>query len=282
VDDNARILFLSDCHRGDGGLTDDLWPNRELYLNVLTHYYERGYTYVEVGDGDELWKNRRFAPILNAHRSTHDLLQQFHRQKRLHLILGNHDQARLFRMGPVLKEGIPLTEGLVVRQRETGHEILVVHGHQADFERDPGLFFSRLGVRHFWRRLQQRGYWRNPNWKKMAEERSWLGRALARGMLRRNEAVEARLNSWLARPRAAHPDGQPANGHGPALLCGHIHVPHLSAPGEPTYLNTGCCIVPGQITGLELEDGQLSLLKWTDGDGLRGELLAGPRPLDHL
>jgi hypothetical protein len=103
-------------------------------------------------------------------------------------------------------------------------------------------------------------------------------------MLRRNEAVEARLNSWLIRPPAARPDGagRRTNGHGPALLCGHIHVPHLSAPGEPTYLNTGCCIVPGQITGLELQDGQLSLLKWTNGKGLKGELLAGPRPLDHL
>jgi UDP-2,3-diacylglucosamine pyrophosphatase LpxH len=270
VDDRSRILFISDCHRGDGGPTDDLWPNRRLYQDVLAHYFREGYTYIEVGDGDELWKNRRLAPILRAHRPTYDLLHRYHKQERLHLIMGNHDYAHP-RLRAIAKEGIPAREGLVLQYDGTGHDLLVLHGHQVDFERDPGLTFSRLGVRHFWRSLQTRGYWRNPNWAELAGGRSWLGRAIARGMLNRNKNVEARLTSWLTRPST--------NGSRRGILCGHTHVARLAAPGEPAYFNTGCCIVPGQITGLELQAGQLSLVKWSGEKGIDRELLAGPRPL---
>jgi UDP-2,3-diacylglucosamine pyrophosphatase LpxH len=266
VDDYSRILFLSDCHRGDGGPTDDLWPNRRLYLDVLTRYYQRGFTYVEVGDGDELWKNRRLAPIRQAHRPVYDLLHDMYEQDRLHLLMGNHDYADLSQRA-LAKEGIPARKALVLQHHESGLEILVAHGHQVDFEHDPGLVFSRLGVRYFWRGLQQRGYWRSPDWTVMAQGQSWLGRLIARSMLRRNRIVEARLLSWNA---------------GPALLTGHTHDARFAEPGAPSYFNTGCCIVPGQITGIELEAGQLSLVRWTGESDLARELLAGPRSLSEL
>ena len=265
VDDRSRILFLSDCHRGDGGPTDDLWPNRRLYLDVLDHYYRRGFTYVEVGDGDELWKNRRLAPILSAHRPVYDLLGEFHQQDRLHLIMGNHDYASP-RLRTISKRGIPARRGLVLQHTQTGQELLVTHGHQADFERDPGLTFSRLGVRHIWRALQKRGHLCNPDWTELLHGPSWLGRTLARGMLNRNVVVEERLTSW----------------RGPGLLCGHTHVARFAAPGEPPYFNTGCCIIPGQITGIELQNDQLSLVKWTCNSHLERTRLAGPRPLSSL
>jgi hypothetical protein len=139
-----------------------------------------------------------------------------------------------------------------------------VHGHQADFEHEPGLVISRLGVRHFWRGLQSRGYWRNPDWTEMLRGPSWLGRTIARSMLNRNRLVEARLLDWV------RPDG-------PALLTGHTHVARFAALGAPAYYNTGCCIVPGQITGLELDRGQLSLVRWTGESNVEREVPAGPR-----
>jgi UDP-2,3-diacylglucosamine pyrophosphatase LpxH len=262
------LVFFSDCHRGDGGLADDLWPNRELYTNVLAHYYAQGYTYIEVGDGDELWKNRRLAPIQRAHRTIYDLLHEFHKQGRLHLIMGNHDHATPC-LRTIAKEGMPTCKGLVLQHKASGQEILVAHGHQADFEKEPGLLFSRLGVRYFWRSLQQRGYWRNPNWREIAQGPSRLGRAIARAMLSRNDRVEARLKSWL-RPG------------GPALVCGHTHVARFAAPGEPAYFNTGCCIVPGQLTGLELDRGQLAPIRWTENGRIAREQMAPARPLAEL
>ena len=57
-DEGDNIVFISDIHRGDGTYYDSLMPNKNIYKTALSYYYKRGFTYVEVGDGDELWKNR--------------------------------------------------------------------------------------------------------------------------------------------------------------------------------------------------------------------------------
>lgn len=62
---NARQLFLSDvshyvlfsdCHRGNGQAGDNFLKNQHLYLAALRYYYKRNFTYIELGDGDELWE----------------------------------------------------------------------------------------------------------------------------------------------------------------------------------------------------------------------------------
>ena len=53
-DDASKMVFMSDCHRGTGGLADEFQRNENAYLHALSHYYDHGFTYVEVGDGDEL------------------------------------------------------------------------------------------------------------------------------------------------------------------------------------------------------------------------------------
>ena len=90
-DDTSRFILFSDCHRGDGSNIDAFAINKTLFRQALNHYYELGYTYIEVGDGDELWQNRFFHTIREAHAPIFDLLHRFHQQNRLHLIFGNHD-----------------------------------------------------------------------------------------------------------------------------------------------------------------------------------------------
>jgi len=58
-DDSSKIILMSNCHRGDGGLADDFLKNRNIYFAALTHYYNSNFTYIEIGDGDELWKNSK-------------------------------------------------------------------------------------------------------------------------------------------------------------------------------------------------------------------------------
>ena len=62
-DDNSKIVLMSDCHRGDGNWSDDFSKNQNIYFAALTHYYDKNYTYIEIGDGDELWENKRFSDI---------------------------------------------------------------------------------------------------------------------------------------------------------------------------------------------------------------------------
>ena len=41
-DDSSRFIFFSDCHRGNNNRIDAFARNEELFLRVLTHYYDEG------------------------------------------------------------------------------------------------------------------------------------------------------------------------------------------------------------------------------------------------
>ena len=63
LDGRSRYVLFSDCHRGTGTSGDNFLKNQHLYFAALQHYLKEGYTYVELGDGDELWENRSFSQI---------------------------------------------------------------------------------------------------------------------------------------------------------------------------------------------------------------------------
>ena len=42
-DDNDKIVFISDVHRGDGTYSDSLLPNRNIYITALKYYLEKNY-----------------------------------------------------------------------------------------------------------------------------------------------------------------------------------------------------------------------------------------------
>lgn len=90
-DDSSRIVLMSDCHRGDGSWADDFSNNQNLYLAALKYYYRENYTYIELGDGDELWKNNSFSNIILVNSEVFCLLSKFYKAKRLYFIFGNHD-----------------------------------------------------------------------------------------------------------------------------------------------------------------------------------------------
>src|SRR5436305_1787227 len=92
--DSSKIILLSDCHRGTNDWIDDFAPNQSLYYYAIKHYFENDFTYIEVGDGDELWENRDFSEIRQAHSSLFRLLKLFYDAGRLHFIWGNHDIER--------------------------------------------------------------------------------------------------------------------------------------------------------------------------------------------
>ena len=55
-DAHSKFIFFSDVHRGDNSLSDEFAHNQNIYHFALQHYFENGFTYIEVGDGDELWE----------------------------------------------------------------------------------------------------------------------------------------------------------------------------------------------------------------------------------
>ncbi len=236
-DNSSRIVLFSDCHRGNNGRTDEFARNAGLFVHALTHYYRQGFTYIEVGDGDDLWKNRRFSDIRRAHGRVFDLLHRFHEQSRLHLIVGNHDiQGK--RGLPVAKDGIVVHEGLILHHGPTGQRIFVVHGHQADFKSEHLQAASRLAVRYIWKLLQTLGF------------RNHTGRE---GVTQRTKKIDRRLAEW-------------AESHRHVVICGHTHRPIVPAQGATPYFNTGSCVIPGSITGLEIQNGAILPIRWHTRD----------------
>ena len=73
-DQNSKLILMSDCHRGQGNAGDNFLANQTLYYGAMEYYLENGFTYIELGDGDELWENRKMKPIVEVHSDAFWLL----------------------------------------------------------------------------------------------------------------------------------------------------------------------------------------------------------------
>jgi predicted phosphodiesterase len=157
---------------------------------------------------------------------------------------------------------MPTREALILRQARTGQRILVLHGHQADFKSDSLATLSRFFVASVWKRLQLAGL---------------AATAMPAGDVRHLKRIERVISAW-------------AQGQGQAVVCGHTHRPMSSALGSAPYFNAGSCVFPGYITGLEVQGGEISLVRWgatkeaRSGQVIRVErqLIAAPRKLRTL
>ena len=89
--DTDKFILFSDCHRGDNSFADEFANNRNIYFHALKHYFNEGFIYCELGDGDELWENLDFNTIFEAHQNVFELMVQFYKENRLHRLIGNHD-----------------------------------------------------------------------------------------------------------------------------------------------------------------------------------------------
>jgi len=270
-----KLIFFSDCHRGDKSFADDFARNENIYYHALSHYYREGFTYYELGDGDELWENRSFESILNAHKNTYSLLQKFHVENRLHLIWGNHDMVYRHKSyvqkhlstyfdpkdnrEEVLFENLEYHEGIRLTYCDTDQEIFLAHGHQADWMNYHGWRFNRFLVRVLWKPLQIFGI-SDPtspakNYKELIK-------------------VERRVKNWITEKNNL------------ITIIGHTHRPRFPKPGEIPFFNDGSCVHPRSITGIEIEDGAISLIKWHIATNSNGTLqivrvlLEGPEKLE--
>jgi hypothetical protein len=91
-DDSSKLILFSDCHRGDNSWTDEFANNQNVFFHALNYYYDQGFTYIELGDGDELWENAFFEDIRRAHSNIFWKMTQFYKENRLYLLWGNHNR----------------------------------------------------------------------------------------------------------------------------------------------------------------------------------------------
>lgn len=251
-DENSRLVFFSDLHRGDCSRSDAFAQNEDLFVRALSYYHREGFSYVEVGDGDELWQNRRLSAVKRAHRRTFDLLHTFAGEDRLHMVFGNHDIWG-FEKPLLKKDGLTAHEGLLLRRVGSDQRIFVVHGHQVDFKSDALYRVSRFMSRNIWRHIQNLGF---------GDVATSIKESSNRGTLRQ------RVSEWI-------------EAQDQMVICGHTHTPKFPEPGGIPYFNTGSGVFDGYITGLEIQHGQIAPVKWLQSEWGQFErrLLAAPQML---
>lgn len=273
LDQNSRYVLISDCHRGIGNSNDNFLKNQHLYSAALNHYLKTGYTYLELGDGDELWENHSLARIINIHSDVFRLFKEFHDQDRLYLLYGNHDHCKKscrychrhcstchceYQAADMdLLPNFHFLSGIILKDIISGKELYLTHGHQADFWNSTLAPLPGILVRCFWKPLEAMGV---PDPTSAARNYT------------RKQKTEKRLAAWACQEQKL-------------LITGHTHRPMIGRPDSP-YFNTGSCVHPRCITCIEITNRCITLVKWTVRTRedfslyVAREVLEGPVSLD--
>lgn len=269
--DGDKLVCISDLHRGVGNANDNFSHNQLLYFQALRYYYDHNYTYIELGDGDELWENSSQKRIVETYGNIFWLLSLFHREHRLYMLYGNHDNKK--RKADFVRKHLseyynecthsiePLFPGLEVwealRFLGEGTEIFMVHGHQGELLNDHLHVAAKWMVRLLWSPLERIGV-KDPT-------------SVAKNYARCN-CTGRGLSAFAEKKKLL-------------MICGHTHKPVCPAPKEGYYFNDGSGVHPRCITAIEVSGGRIALVKWALGvrrDGslhVTRQILEGPHAL---
>jgi len=274
LDIDSKFIFFSDVHRGDNSYADDFAHNRTIYFHALKNYHKADFTYFELGDGFELWENRNFNEIFSSYKHILLLLKDFYKAGRFHFLWGNHDM--IFKNKKKVKKyfdfyfdkitsfqkeflkNIAIQESIVLEIEGFTKNILLIHGHQADFFNYVLWKWSRFLVRVLWKPIQILGI-KDPT----SPAKNY------KGLIK----VEENLKQWIL-----------ANNN-QMVIAGHTHRPRFPEPGKLPYFNDGSCVYPRAITGIEISNLEISLIKWhtiSQNDGtlqIVKTILDGPEKL---
>ncbi len=260
-----KYIIFSDHHKGNKDFGDDFANNEPNYLAALDYYLLNNFKYINLGDAEELWKYEPKEVIsknVNALKSE----AKFQEGNRYFKTFGNHDLTWKNKLDvdlwfkDIFSLPLPVYEGILLKIiiNENPLSIFLTHGHQGDKLSDNNALSTWM-VAHLWRPLQR--YLRiNVN-------------TPAKDFIMRDKH-NIMMYEWSSRRKNL------------LLITGHTHKPVFASglysdhPNntinetkiavaerhsklKPSYFNGGCCCYnDGDITGIEIADGKISLIKW--------------------
>jgi Calcineurin-like phosphoesterase len=258
-----KFIIFSDQHKGNRDRADDFANNEANYIAALTYYREQRFSFINLGDSEELWKYHYDAVLANNEKAfaAEAAFQPHHYYK----TFGNHDilwknkidSDRLLKKHFTMP--LPVYEGILLKM-VIGSETLTVfctHGHQGDKMSDNNGFSTWI-VAHIWAPIQR---YLQINVNTPSKDDSL-----------RNKHNKL-MHEWSS------------NRKNLLLVTGHTHKPvfasgkyavtashKIDTPADeklkPCYFNTGCCCFnDGDITGIEIANGCIRLVKWCRQNG---------------
>ena len=257
-----KFIIFSDHHKGNKDHGDDFANNAPNYMAAMEYYLVNNFNYINLGDSEELWKyspEQVISKNINALRAE----AKFQQMNRYHKTFGNHDITwknkldvnRWFK--DIFTLPLPVWEGNLLKTNVNDKplSIFLTHGHQGDKMSDNNSLSTWL-VAHIWRPVQR---YLEINVNTPAKD----------FVLRDRHNIM--MYEW-----SSHKENL-------LLITGHTHKPVFasgrysdhesnkigSVSGDkkinlrPSYFNSGCCCYnDGDITGIEIADGKISLIKW--------------------
>jgi hypothetical protein len=298
---HVPMVVLSDQHKGAGDQADEFRGNEHAYAGALRHYADAGFTLILLGDVEELWEND-FREVARRHASSLTAEAAFGPSRYLRLWGNHDDRWNLDAvMARELGPHIPrapeaggrrvweaIRFGVASGDTRLG-TLLLLHGHQGTFASDKIRGVSRLALRVY--RLFQNAF-----------GICWFGGCTtpAADVCLRGEH-DRHLYEWaVAQPGTiliaghTHRPVWAGQTHLQQLELARADLQVRQAGGEPVpptlmrevedriarqqrevgscndvpatrpaYFNSGCCkFQDGDITALEIEDGDLRLVRW--------------------
>jgi hypothetical protein len=293
--DNAqnRFIIFSDQHKGRKNGADDFMGAESTYVAALDFYNQNSFHFISLGDSEELWENT-LLQVKKHNTLSFEAEKKFATRLAFTKIFGNHDLD--WEIDPLASKflqdiySIPVTalEGVLLQTTVAGStlNILCTHGHQGDLQSD-GNWFSKFFVSKIWAPLQ--AYLRiNPNTPAYDRELKTLHNrmmyewsSMQRDLLLITGHTHQPVFESLTHTERLHRQRQQAmHEHNPEwaqaleteIQWRSIEDNRLSddyLKMKPTYFNSGCCCYSdGDITGIEISEGCIRLIKWKTKNSL--------------
>jgi predicted phosphodiesterase len=281
-----KFIILSDQHKGARDGADVFALAEKNYLAALTYYHKNHFFYINLGDSEELWENLLIT-VKRHNKATFEIERMFLADKAFIKIFGNHDlywdndPLAAFNLQKIYRQKVPIYEGVVLKTviNEKSLEIYMTHGHQGDLQSD-GNWFSKWFVSDIWGPFQS--YLRiNPNTPanndelKTAHNRmmyQWSARR--KNMLLITGHTHQPVFKSLTHLEKLYDELEIAKKKNDVLSLDKLKKQIINRENKgdkipdftgyfDTYFNSGCCCFDdGDITGIELADGCIRLVKW--------------------
>lgn len=284
----GKFIIFSDQHKGGRNGADDFVLAEQNYMAALEYYNNHEFCLICLGDCEELWENT-LGKVKDSYPKTFEAEKKFIERKSFVKILGNHDlywandPFAWWQLKKIYGVEVKIYEAVVLAVTIGGRalRIFCTHGHQGDAQSD-GNWFSKFFVARIWAPLQ--AYLRiNPNTaaynnekKSLHNEIMYEWSAVQKDTLLITGHTHQPVFISLTHIERLYRELQIAkikNDRAEIVKVeaeirkrekefAAVAVDYLTM--KPSYFNSGCCcFIDGDITGIEIENGAIGLIKWT-------------------
>jgi predicted phosphodiesterase len=305
---NQRIIIFSDQHRGARDGSDDFAVCENSYRTALEYYNNEKFYFINLGDCEELWENTMFG-IAKYNEAVYEKENLFIQREAYCKVFGNHDLfwdndplASVW-LKKIYGTAIPIFTGALIRVNFSSAsylEIFCTHGHQGDRQSD-GNVFSKWFVSYVWGPLQKlleiniNSPSANDNLKTLhnmcmydwsaAQKRVLLVTGHTHQPVFNSLTHLERLYQQLETARTLNDADamRKIEAEIPRRKREYDFVNQSFDKMKPTYFNSGCCCFDdGTITGIEISDGFIRLIKWSLVNGKPERIVAEEEELKSL